>query len=394
MQTWNVLDVGSIWMKEFTSALQRDGPVNAWQPCMELLGAFRSWQSSRALVDPPLTISLFPLQRGYARFPVRSLFPYQRSLLRRVLAKTPEAFGSPLVCSTPFYAVLAEMWPGPVVYYVTDLTVAYPSVHADQVRVLDRRLCRVAKSVCPNSVRIADYLTGEAGCDPGKITIIPNATRASNISPEPLNQPRGRPVDLVDEARPLIGVMGDLSTNLDWVLLREAIERTPHLHWVFVGSTERDIPDTLQSAAREKVKTLARFVGRKPYGELQTYARCFDTAVLPYLKSEPTYSGSSTRFYEHLAACRPMLATRGFAELLQKEPLLKLIDTADELVAELSVLKKNGFRDGREAERWKESQHGTWERRALTMRQAVFSESPSMRAPSAGSAKLQELAVQ
>ena len=35
---------------------------------------------------------------------------------------------------------------------------------------------------------------------------------------------------------------------------------------------------------------------------LAAYARAFDVAVLPYRRVEPTYSGSSTRFYEHLAA--------------------------------------------------------------------------------------------
>ena len=46
--------------------------------------------------------------------------------LRRVCAErgvTPGA--SALVCSTPFYAPVAERWPGPVVYYVTDMTAQY-----------------------------------------------------------------------------------------------------------------------------------------------------------------------------------------------------------------------------------------------------------------------------
>src|ERR1035438_206201 len=72
------------------------------------------------------------------------------------------------------------------------------------------------------------------------------------------------------------------------------------------------------------------FTGGKRYGDLQAYARSLDVAFLPYQRrKEPTYSGSSTRFYEHLAACRPMISTRGFEELLHKEPLLRLVDRAD-----------------------------------------------------------------
>jgi glycosyltransferase involved in cell wall biosynthesis len=109
----------------------------------------------------------------------------------------------------------------------------------------------------------------------------------------------------------------------------------------------------------------------KPYGELQAYARCVDVAVLPYRKKEPTYSGSSTRFYEHLAAGRPMVATRGFAELLEKEPLLTLVDTADEMAAALEHLRSLDFRDGHEAERWEASKQGTWEERARAMRATI-----------------------
>ena len=394
MQTWNVLDVGSVWMKEFTSALQKQVPLNAWQPQMESLGALQSWQSSRTLVDPCLQISLFPLQRGYARFPFRTLLPFQHRLLRRLLAKTPEPSSSPLICSTPFYAALAELWPGPVVYYVTDLTVAYPTVNADQVVALDRRLCRIARAVCPNSRRIADYLAGDADCDSSKIVIVPNATRESNILPEPFTKAGPRPLDIADLERPIVGVMGDLSTNLDWVLLQQAIEQTADLHWVFVGSTERAIPNAAQSRAREKVKTLARFVGRKPYGELQSYARSLDVAVLPYLKSEPTYSGSSTRFYEHLAAGRPIISTRGFAELLSKEPLLRLIDTADELVSTLRALQQSGFRDGHETERWQASRDGTWEKRVFAVREAVGRDHSGLQEVTMPSTLLHDLAVQ
>ena len=108
-----------------------------------------------------------------------------------------------------------------------------------------------------------------------------------------------------------------------------------------------DISDDVQYQAREQLLHAGgrvRFTGSKPYRALQAYARSLDVAVLPYRRREPTYSGSSTRFYEHLAACRPMLATRGSEELLQKEPLLKLFNNSQELVSELKQLAAQGFR--------------------------------------------------
>ena len=111
--------------------------------------------------------------------------------------------------------------------------------------------------------------------------------------------------------------------------------------------------------------------GGKPYGELQSYARCLDVAVLPYRKKEPTYSGSSTRFYEHLAACRPMVATHGFAELLEKPPLLELANTSAEMAEALARLHALHYQDGYEVLRWQASKQGTWEERVKTLASTI-----------------------
>ena len=373
---WHVLDVGSIWMKEFASALSQTEDVVAWCPRMERFGLLQRGWKMEELASPPLRIRHFPLQRGYARAPLRWLAPYEGRQLRRMRAAGRESAGadgtSVLVCSTPFYAPLAERWAGPVVYYSTDLTHAYDGLDAALVKSLDARMCRVATAVCPNSRRIAQYFTSESGCDAAKITIVPNATRASNLMREPPGTSAGElPEDLADVLRPIAGVLGDLSANMDWVLTRQAMERTPELNWVFVGPTTRAIEDPEQDAARRWAMERARFTGAKPYGELQRYARSFDVAVLPYRRKEPTYSGSSTRFYEHLAACRPMVATRGFAELLEKVPLVCLADTPEEMVQALQELRKRGFSDGCEQRRWEASLTGTWEERARMMTAAV-----------------------
>ncbi len=367
MSAWHILDVGSIWMKEFASALAQRVPVVAWQPRMLATGIFQDWACPVELRDPPLNVLEFPLQRGYSRAPLRWAAPFENSLLKRLREYEPDPARSPLVCTTPFYAPLAELWPGPVAYYSTDLTSAYEGLDAGQVTALERRMCRVARRVYPNSKRISLHLIEAAGCDPAKIVIVPNATRRSNLAEAPRRGPGELPADVKDLPRPIAGVLGDLSGNMDWELIAESIQRTPGFCWLFVGPAHRPIADGKQRRAREWVREHARFVGAKLYGELQAYARCVDVAVLPYRLKEPTYSGSSTRFYEHLAALRPMVATRGFAELLEKEPLLKLIDTAEELATALTCLHEKEFEDGLEDARWRASREGVWEERARRM---------------------------
>jgi hypothetical protein len=169
--------------------------------------------------------------------------------------------------------------------------------------------------------------------------------------------------------RPIAGVIGNLGENLDWELVSGIVARTPWLSWIFVGPTRDPIRDAQQNRCREQLLRLGGkvwFTGPRPNSSLLRYAQSFDVALLPYLKNEP-----ATPFYEHLAACRPMLATRGNEELLDKEPLLRLADTMAEFVAHLERLRENRFRDGEEGVRWAVSRSETWTHRALAMMSAL-----------------------
>lgn len=367
---WHLLDVGSVWVKEFGAALSGFTDTLGWQPEISWVGSLKSKGLTERLADPQLTVQHFFLQRGYSRFPISAFARLGSKQTDRLLRASEQPADSPLICTTPFYAPVAERWPGPVVYYQTDLTIAYAGIDPKSVRAHDERLCRVATAVCPNSRRVGEYMIREAGCDPAKIVIVPNATRAENVLAATPEGPGPLPPDLEELPRPVVGVIGNLAANLDWEFLFSAVEQTPDYSWAFIGPTDMPVYDQRQKVARERLQRLGgrvRFAGRKPYALLQQYARCLDAAVLPYRRKEPTFSGSSTRFYEHLAACRPILSTRGFEELLHKEPLLTLVDTAEELASRLEELRASGFSDGLEDLRWRASHQGTWQVRAATL---------------------------
>ena len=80
-----------------------------------------------------------------------------------------------------------------------------------------------------------------------------------------------------------------------------------------------------------------------------------------------------------------MVATRGFAELLEKVPLVCLADTPEEMVQALQELRKREFSDGFEQMRWEASRAGTWEERARMMG-AVVEAGMKLRAPEAAMA--------
>ena len=377
-EQWQYVQVSDALDEEFVAALSRIVGVMAWRPEMkagEMFRRLRQDETEEATEQAGLTMWRFPLQRGYARPSVAWLMRSAARMKTRFLRHAGEPAATPLVCSTPYYAQLAEIWPGPVVYYLTDLMKCYAGADVALVQALDRRMCGVATLVCPNSTRLAEYLVEECGCDANKIQVVPNATRSSSLVATPLLMPAELPADAAGLARPVAGVIGNMGANINWSLMLELVEASAAFSWLMVGPIKDDVVDAADKAAREALQQMGgrvRFVGRKPYGELAAYARSFDVAVLPYSRREPTFSGSSTRFYEHLAATRPILATRGFAELLQKEPLLELFDTAEEGAEALKSLAACGFADGQIEARWQASREGTWDRRAARMHAALM----------------------
>lgn len=387
---WQMIQISGVLDLELGSALSESVDVLAWKPQRTF---FPHFTKPGAEQEQPYIDSLFPamhggtfrirrlpLLHGFARRPLCWLAPMTPLVMERLLLQTATPEESPLICSAPFFAPVAERWPGPVVYWLTDMIAEYASANRRQVMRLDRRMCRVATLVCPNSARLAGYLLREACCDAAKIHIIPNATRAANVLSEPPTSPGPRPATLAGIRGPIAGVIGNLASNMDWILLQRVVHLTPWLTWVFVGPTSMQIADGAARRARHALMhhPNARFVGRQPYGSLAQYARCFEVAFLPYRYCEPTCSGSSTRFYEHLAACRPMISTRALEEFTHKEPLLSLIDTADDAVRALEQLRMQHFHDGLVELRWSVSRHGTWQERAESMRQALSERAPAM----------------
>ena len=379
---WHLLQVSDVLDTEFASALAELVPVLAWEPRRSLLPSrIRPGQEEERLFynnswdqqEPALRVRQLPLLRGFARMPISLFARTGPAVLARLLAQTPDPARSPLICTAPFFAPVAELWPGPVIYWLADLIAEYPSQDRKTVIRLDRRLCRAATLVCPNSTRLRRYLIDHAACDPKKIQVLPNATRASNLLPQVPDHAAPLPSTASHPNRPVAGVIGNLAGNMDWVMLERLLELTPWLSWIFVGPVQMEIEDPVARRARDAVMVHERtdFVGRKPYGELASFARSFDVAILPYKLCEPTYSGSSTRFYEHLAACRPMIATPGLEELIRKVPLLSLVDNAEEAADSLDELRAKNFDDGLAEMRWNASRDGTWQVRARTVRHAL-----------------------
>lgn len=370
---WQLLDARAIWVKELAAALAKQVKLLNWVPDITSTGYWQTDEQDEVIAHPPMTLRHFPLQRGFARWPIRSILHEGKRIAARCRKYTSNESDSVLLCASPQYAMVANEWRGPVIYYMSDLYYAWGD-DPSYVNYHDKLMCQRADLVCPVSERGKAYLIEKAHCLAEKIVISPMATRQANVLPAPLLQPTPLPAAIADLPRPIIGIIGNLARNTDWLFLRDAVSGLPNYSWVLVGPTEMEVPDADHRTARDELQHRGgrvRFVGSKPYGELASYAQTFDVALLPYRKIEPTYSGSSTRFYEHLAACRPMYTTDGFAELLTKQPLVHLVKDAADFIDQVEQLAKQGFSDGHETARWLASHNETWEARAHAMIEAL-----------------------
>ncbi len=372
-EVWHVLQLSDALDLEFASALSEFVPVILWEPARRLYSQNGFQVTERVQADTGLRIRTFPLVRGYARFPISALAGTGPDLAGRLSEQVSSPHRSVLVCTTPFFAPVAERWPGPVVYWLSDLIAMYGRSVFERVRKLDQRMCRRATLVCPNSVRIAEYLRCKASCAADRCEVLPNATGTRSLLAAPLTGALPLPEAYAHLPRPIAGVIGNLAENTDWVFLQEVIRRTPWLFWLFVGPAEGRIRDRGQRGAREWVMRSDQtcFIGAQPYTELYRFARGIDVAVLPYRLREPTFSGSSTRFYDHLAAGHPILATSAVFALRNKEPLLKLVDTAEDAAFALEGLRAAGFQDSLRQARWEASLKHTWRDRAQSMQEML-----------------------
>ncbi len=79
----------------------------------------------------------------------------------------------------------------------------------------------------------------------------------------------------------------------------------PDWHWVLIGQIGEGQPDTSIEALR---LPNIHLLGPRPYAQLPDYLRGFDVASIPSVANDYTASMFPLKFFEYLAAGRPVVA--------------------------------------------------------------------------------------
>lgn len=179
-------------------------------------------------------------------------------------------------------------------------------------------------------------------------------------------QPGDEPADLAPIPHPRIGFIGALSDyKVDFELIAAAARRRPEWQWVLIGQVGEGQPGTRISGLDAPNIHL---LGPKSYAELPDYLRGFDAATIPARRNNYTDAMFPMKFFEYLAAGRPVIATR-ISALAEFSTACELVDTPDEFAAALDRV-----RSGCEAVRARGqalAQRYTWEWRIREMLELV-----------------------
>ena len=222
-----------------------------------------------------------------------------------------------------------------IVYHCVDDISSQPGMPAEALVQAEERLVRRADIVFTTSPRLSETRGGWNN----NTHFLPNVADFQHFS-KALNDSLPVPDDLACLPGPRIGFHGALSGyKVDFPLIRTVAERHPEWSIVLIGKVgEGDPwtdPDALSGFSNLHV------LGPRPYETLPAYLKGFDAVMLPNVLNDYTASMFPMKFFEYLAAGKPVVsvdlpAIRGFSHVST------LCRSTDEFVAALETAVAGG----------------------------------------------------
>jgi glycosyltransferase involved in cell wall biosynthesis len=250
-------------------------------------------------VYSPLVIPLhrFAWVRRLNQFLLRKILRfYQRKL----------GLGQPWIWTyNPIILDLARaLNPSKIIYHSVDDLAAAPGVDRETILQNESRLLDACDAVFCTSRKIETHCKAMA---PLKTYYFGNVVDYDHF--KKAQSPQKLPEDLIAISRPRIGFIGALSSyKFDVAAVLEVASTRPEWQWVLIGKVGEGQPD----AGMESLKGQSNihFLGPMDYIELPQYLAHFDAAVIPCPLNEYTRSMFPMKFFEYMAAGRPIVARR------------------------------------------------------------------------------------
>ncbi|MBF8297231.1 MAG: UDP-glycosyl transferase/glycogen phosphorylase [Bacteroidetes bacterium] len=169
-----------------------------------------------------------------------------------------------------------------------------------------------------------------------------------------------RPADM-PSGKPVIGYSGVIRYMLDLDLIRFLAEQKPDWDFVLVGPVSESRSEFYAQIENLKRRSNVHFLGPKRPEDLPLYINSFDACLLPYVKGEvSTYYAAPLKFYEYLAAGKPVVSTVGPKEY-DRDVVINCTSPQEVLAAITDVLSKDSA--DRARKRKEIAKHNSWSER-------------------------------
>jgi glycosyltransferase involved in cell wall biosynthesis len=199
---------------------------------------------------------------------------------------------------------------------------------AAEIVAWEQQLCRRADAVFVTSPQLLSSL---APFNPHTY-FYPNVADGAHFG-RALSPDLTVPPDLAALPGPRLGFVGAISAyKLDLALLETLAQRQPGWSFVLIGPVGEGDPQTDVAALRQLANV--HFLGVRNYDQLPAYLKGLDLGLLPLQRNPYTQAMFPMKFFEYLAAGRPVVATainalQPFAEVaLLCEPTAEAFATA------------------------------------------------------------------
>lgn len=258
-----------------------------------------------------------------------------RWLLRRWL-RNSAATMRPLVWAFHPYIhdALQGINPSAVLYHCVDDLAAIPGIDAQAFARAETQLLKRADLSFATSPRLQKHCAAQA---PGPVYYERNVADIRHFAKAREAQPE--PPEFTNIPHPRLGYAGVLSPyKLDISFITDCALARQDQHWVFMGDEPEGFCDPRLSALRTLPN--AHFLGYLPYAKLPHYLAALDIATLPVLTDGYMDSVFPMKFYEYVAAGKPILA-RQLGALTDVRKLIHQASTPEEWVQQVTKILAN-----------------------------------------------------
>jgi len=171
---------------------------------------------------------------------------------------------------------------------------------------LERRLIRKVDAV----ITVSEPLTEERAPFAKRISTVHHGVDYE-LFDQTLRSPAA-PEEFELIKRPILGYSGVIRHIIDLELIAHLASQRPDWSVVLVGPvTESDARYYAHVEALKRMRNV-HFLGARPSREIPRYVGQFDVCLLPYVLDEvSTYYNAPLKFYEYLAAGKPVISTVG-----------------------------------------------------------------------------------